>query len=239
MHTHTPQSLCCDPSLWHRTDLLVGSLCWRSTFFLPSSFSYLCPPVNWNPDDCLAEAIIPLWGFFEVARRELEKEPGNVDKQVRRIPRQWVHMTHPQNSDQGEVEIEIELLPMEIADAGEFKAAKGFDGFKAQLNGPSRVLAPPNRPDDSFPWYRLDLQILWRCKYIWKKARWSVTKHTHTHTHTHRASEQRPAARDCNCLCSKRIFRPCSSHSFVHCSGCLFVFFFLLFFFPHSGMSSA
>jgi len=128
--------------------------------------------VNWNPDDCIAEAVIPLWGFFELARRTHDADPTNIDKAVARIPRQWVHLTHPQNSDVGDVEIEVQLLPKELAGTAEFKAAAGEDGFDPLKNSGSQLLAPPNRPDDSFPWYRIDLQILWRCKYIFRKIRW-------------------------------------------------------------------
>ena len=112
-----------------------------------------------NPDDCIAEAIIPLWGFFELARRQLEAEKDNPDRWIRTIPRQWVHLTHPQNTDVGDVEVEIELLPKDMALKETYKAAKGEDGFKPEENGAHYVLAPPNRPDDSFPWYRLDKQV--------------------------------------------------------------------------------
>ena len=148
--------------------------------------------INWKPDDCLAEAVIPLWGFFELARRELEKSKNNPDKVrnyktsrvtaeeaqveamkyglcssrrspslfslsmlpsfqwVRTIPRQWVALKHPMNSDGGEIEVEIELLPKEISEKQLYKAAKGEDGFKPELNSPHYTLSPPNRPDDSF-----------------------------------------------------------------------------------------
>lgn len=109
-----------------------------------------------------------------MARRELEKSKNDPDKWVRTIPRQWVHLTHPQNSDVGDIEVEIELLPKEVAGKELYKASKGEDGFKAESNSSHYVLPRPNRPDDSFPWYRLDLQILWRCKYMWKKLRWYI-----------------------------------------------------------------
>jgi hypothetical protein len=98
--------------------------------------------VNWNPDDCIAEAVIPLWGFFELARRTHDDDPTNIDKAVARIPRQWVHLTHPQNSDVGDVEIEVQLLPKELAGTAEFKAAAGEDGFDPLKNSGSQLLAP-------------------------------------------------------------------------------------------------
>jgi len=136
--------------------------------------------INWNPDDCLAEAIIPLWGFFEVARRELDaaralNRHGDIEdetKLIRRIPKQWVKLTHPQNTDQGEVEVEVELMPKEVATRPTYKAAKGADGFKSGCNADTYVLEKPNRPDSSFAWYRIDQQICWRLKYCFRKLRW-------------------------------------------------------------------
>jgi len=159
----------------------TGNFNWRCVFDVelpsPKMLSNLKLQVwniNWNPDDCLAEAVIPLWGFFELARRQYEKDPSCADGRVARIPRQWVKLTHPQNSDVGDVEVEVELLPKDVAATSEYKAAAGEEGFKEQKNSRSHTLSPPNRPDDSFPWYRLDLQLIWRCKYAWRKIRWYV-----------------------------------------------------------------
>lgn len=80
-------------------------------------------------------------------------------------------MRHPLNSDKGDVEISVELLPKDISLKGEYKAAAGEEAFLPEKNSASELLSPPNRPDSSFPWYRLDLQLLWRCKYCWKKSR--------------------------------------------------------------------
>ncbi len=60
--------------------------------------------VNWKPDDCIAEAVIPLAGFMEFSRRKFEKakDERKIDREqyITRIPRQYVHMQHPFNSDQ-------------------------------------------------------------------------------------------------------------------------------------------
>ena len=116
-----------------------------------------------------------MWGFFEVARRELEVAGAeDIDKAVRRIPRQWVRLKHPQNTDVGDVEVSVELLPMHLASSNSFKAARGQDAFKPELNAAQETLLPPVRPDDSFAWYRIDQQICWRCKYCFKKVRWYI-----------------------------------------------------------------
>jgi len=116
--------------------------------------------------------VIPLWGFFELARRQHNAHPDDPAHRVAVIPRQWVHCTHPQNSDVADLEVSVELMPKELASSMEFKAAAGEEGFKPELNSATELLEPPNRPDDSFPWYRIDLQIWWRCKYCFRKIRW-------------------------------------------------------------------
>jgi len=124
--------------------------------------------VNWNPDDCIAEAVIPLWGFMEYARRNLNPENHFSFK----IPKQFVLMTHPHTTDKGEVEMEIELLPKEIARKSAQIAAPGFDGFKMSMNSSTNKLDPPVRPPSSFPWYRLDQQIIWRVSYCCGRVKW-------------------------------------------------------------------
>jgi hypothetical protein len=133
--------------------------------------------VNWSPDDCIAEAVIPLWGWFEHARRNYEKiktDKDQMDKWVANLPRQWVKMTHPQNSDKGDVEISMELIPKDIADKPRYKAAVGKDGWDFAKNAPDRRIPPHKRPATSFPWYRLDLQILYRVKYCCKRSRKAI-----------------------------------------------------------------
>eukprot|EP00455_Lapot_gusevi_P044048 TRINITY_DN5451_c0_g1_i6.p1 TRINITY_DN5451_c0_g1~~TRINITY_DN5451_c0_g1_i6.p1 ORF type:complete len:1341 (-),score=444.12 TRINITY_DN5451_c0_g1_i6:44-3847(-) len=127
--------------------------------------------VNWSPDDCVAEAVIPLWGFFEYARRTHKKNP---DQKVFTIPRQWVECTHPFTSDQGEVELEVELMPRELAKLPEYRASTGEDGWEASKNEHSRVLPAVKRPPSSFPWWRIDLQIWWRVRYCFMRSKWWI-----------------------------------------------------------------
>jgi hypothetical protein len=90
------------------------------------------------------------------------------------IDKQFVKLLHPQNSDSGEVEMDIELLPLDVATQPKYKAGAGEDGWSIMTNSSTRVLPTPIRPPSSFPWYRLDLQCLWRVSYCWKKTRWYV-----------------------------------------------------------------
>ncbi len=138
--------------------------------------------INWKPDDCIAEAVIPLWGFTEFARRRYESEQNADEKALAPkdrqkawlIDKQWIKLVHPQNDDKGEVELAIELVPKVHTTDAELRAAAGPDGWTIMKNSSTRVIEAPVRPPSSFPWYRLDLQILWRISYCWKKTRWYV-----------------------------------------------------------------
>ena len=74
---------------------------------------------------------------------------------------------------QGEVEMEMELLPLEVAQKPSYFAAVGKEGWlkDSNKNGPGRVIPQVVRPETSFPWYRLDKQICFRIKYCCKRAR--------------------------------------------------------------------
>lgn len=135
--------------------------------------------VNVLPDDCLAEAVIPLWSFFELARRNtaalLDKDPDLEKKDpsqlITRIPKQWISLRHPFNSDHGDVELSIEVLPKSITTLDQYKALPGPQCYDEKQNAPEYVLAEPIRPE-SFPWWRLDKQIWFRMKYCFKKFWW-------------------------------------------------------------------
>jgi len=131
--------------------------------------------INWSPDDCIAEAVIPLWKFFEKARRmtrgKLDRPDYPPAAQIFKIAKQEVHLTHPFTTDEGKVMMEFELLPKKLAEKREFRAAEGPKAWElSEQNAEAYVLPKCVRPDSSFPWYRLDKQIAWRCKYFCKKT---------------------------------------------------------------------
>jgi len=132
--------------------------------------------INWKPDDCIAEAAIPLWGFFEAARRRYiadKKEEKKTDRRVTfGITKQWVSLRHPVNSDKGDVEVEVELLPKEVAVTPDYRAGAGEHSWGTVYNSDRYPLQRPIRPPSSFPWYRLDLQLMWRVSYCCKKFKW-------------------------------------------------------------------
>lgn len=144
-----------------------------------STFKLQLWNVNIMPDDCLAEAAIPLWAFFELARRNAQKlldQDPDIEKKdpsqlITRIPRQWISLRHPYNSDHGDVEISIEVMPKSITTLAQFIAAPGPNCYDEKQNSPENVLTPPVRPE-SFPWWRLDKQIWFRIKYCFKKFWW-------------------------------------------------------------------
>jgi hypothetical protein len=134
--------------------------------------------INWKPDDCIAEAVIPLWKFFEKARRQTK---GKLDKKDRlsyktcafQIPKQEVFMQHPYNpEDKGYVMMELELLPVKLIEKDrKCRAAEGPAGWEtSDVNSKDNTLEKCVRPDSSFPWYRLDKQIAWRVKFFCKKT---------------------------------------------------------------------
>ena len=115
--------------------------------------------VQWKPDDCIAEANIPLNGFFWKAVDAYQKDPSKQENWVHNLETQWVTLKNPKNSDTGKVQLSIELLPKVIADKDQYIAAAGEDGWEVNKNSNARILAPPDRPESSFKWYRLDRQI--------------------------------------------------------------------------------
>ena len=85
------------------------------------------------------------------------------------IHKQDVFLSHPHNEDSGWVSMEIQVMPKMLADTKKYLAATGPDAWK--LSDENQVLVPACvRPESSFPWYRLDKQIMWRCKYFCKKT---------------------------------------------------------------------
>ncbi len=154
--------------------------------FLPLSSSDGRTNQVWNcntiaNDNLIAEANIPLHSWLELCRRRYD--PDNPETWVNRLENEWVAMRHPFNEeDKGDVELTLELLPKDVAADDQYMAARGFQGFEERgLNsaGPvegselekdknpnlrDRLLAAPKRPDSSFPWWRLDLQCIWRVK---------------------------------------------------------------------------
>jgi len=134
--------------------------------------------INWSPDDCIAEAMIPLWAFFERARREAERiqkdEKYDQRSLIATVEKQKVKLTHPQNSDSGIVELSMELLPKIMAQNEHYRAQSGYAAFEHGEQAEDNVLPRPERPPSSFPWWRLDLQCLWRVKYCLKRSKWYI-----------------------------------------------------------------
>ncbi len=90
------------------------------------------------------------------------------------VHRQWVSLRHPLRDDRsGDIELEIELLPSTVASMDpEYRAGDGTDSWDPALNDSLHLLPKHQRPASSFPWYRLDLQLLWRIRYAWDKIKW-------------------------------------------------------------------
>ncbi|KAK2952288.1 putative C2 domain protein [Blattamonas nauphoetae] len=94
-----------------------------------------------SPDDSIAEAVLHLGGIFKLAYRT---------KQPQFIRQQWLIMTHPMfTGPQGRVELSMTLVNEATANSEPVGRGQEEPNHDPQL-------APPNRPETSFPPWRVD-----------------------------------------------------------------------------------
>jgi hypothetical protein len=91
------------------------------------------------------------------------------------VEKQLLTLQHPFSpEDHAKISLSVELLPLQLAAAREYRAAEGMDAQKhaSELNAPAYVLPAIHRPETSFHWYQIDRQVWSRLVLLWHKVKW-------------------------------------------------------------------
>eukprot|EP00792_Barthelona_sp_PAP020_P008050 TRINITY_DN3192_c0_g6_i1.p1 TRINITY_DN3192_c0_g6~~TRINITY_DN3192_c0_g6_i1.p1 ORF type:complete len:1301 (+),score=392.31 TRINITY_DN3192_c0_g6_i1:429-3905(+) len=151
-----------DTDIHWRSEDGTGAFNWRFkfNFKLPAKMPRLKLQI-WDQaliesNDCIAEANISLYRLFD---KMLLKGQDSID-----VKKQWISLRHPNTGtkEQGKIEVELSIVRKEYADDHPV-------GLGREEPNRCPVLNEPNRPDSSFPPYRIDKAI----KYNFLKHKWT------------------------------------------------------------------